>query len=70
MGKTAESVLNVMRGWLGFNESNGKFKEIIDLYNAENLARRGYAVKYTDEWCDTCVSAAAVKAGCADLIGR
>ena len=70
MGRTAESVLNVMRGWLGFNESNGKFKEIIDLYNSVKPLPRGYAVKYTDEWCDTCVSAAAVKAGCADLIGR
>lgn len=70
MGKTAESVLNVMRGWLGFNESNGKFKEIIDLYNSVKPLPRGYAVKYSDEWCDTCVSAAAVKAGCEELIGR
>lgn len=70
MGKTAESVLNVMRGWLGFNESNGRFKEIIDLYNSTKPLPRGYAVKYSDEWCDTCVSAAAVKAGCEELIGR
>ena len=28
MAKTAESVLDVMRGWLGFSEANGKFKEI------------------------------------------
>lgn len=70
MGKTAESVLNVMRGWIGFNESNGRFKEIIDLYNSVKPLPRGYAVKYSDEWCDTCVSAAAVKAGCEELIGR
>lgn len=70
MGKTAEGVLNVMRGWLGFNESNGRFKEIIDLYNSTKPLPRGYAVKYSDEWCDTCVSAAAVKAGCEELIGR
>lgn len=70
MVKTAESVLNVMRGWLGFNESNGRFKEIIDLYNSVKPLPRGYAVKYSDEWCDTCVSAAAVKAGCEELIGR
>ena len=48
MGKTAESVLNVMRGWLGFNESNGRFKEIIDLYNSVKPLPRGYAVKYSD----------------------
>ena len=28
MAKTAESVLDVTRGWLGFSEANGKFKEI------------------------------------------
>ena len=28
MAKTAESVLDVMREWLGFSEANGKFKEI------------------------------------------
>ena len=70
MGKTAEGVLNVMRGWLGFNESNGRFKEIIDLYNSVKPLPRGYAVNYSDECCDTCVSAAAVKAGCEELIGR
>lgn len=70
MGKTAQDVLNVMRSWIGFSESNGKFKQIIDLYNSVKPLPRGYAVKYTDEWCDTCVSAAGIKAGCSDLIGR
>lgn len=64
MAKTAESVLDVMRGWLGFSEANGKFKEIIDLYNGVKPLPRGYAVQYSDEWCDTCVSAAGIKAGC------
>ena len=67
---TANDVLNVMRSWLGFNESNGKFKQIIDLYNSVKPLPRGYAVKYTDEWCDTCVSAAGIKAGAESLIGR
>ena len=70
MEKTAESVLDVMRGWLGFSEANGKFKEIIDLYNSVKPLPRGYAVQYSDEWCDTCVSAAGIRAGCSDLIGR
>ena len=70
MAKTAESVLDVMRGWLGFSEANGKFKEIIDLYNGVKPLPRGYAVQYSDEWCDTCVSAAGIKAGCSELIGR
>lgn len=70
VGKTANDVIKVMRGWLGYSEANGKFREIIDLYNSVKPLPRGYAVKYTDEWCDTCVSAAGIKAGCSDLIGR
>lgn len=70
MGRTAQDVLNVMRSWVGFSESNGKFKQIIDLYNSVKPLPRGYAVQYSDEWCDTTVSAAGIKAGCSDLIGR
>ena len=70
MAKTAESVLDVMRGWLGFSEANGKFREIIDLYNSVKPLPRGYAVQHSDEWCDTCVSAAGIRAGCSELIGR
>lgn len=69
VGVTAQDVLNVMRSWLGYSEANGKFKKIIDLYNSHKPLARGYAVKYTDEWCDTTVSAAAIKAGAVDLIG-
>lgn len=68
-GVTANDVLDVMRSWLGFSEANGKFKQIIDLYNSHKPLARGYAVKYSDEWCDTTVSAAAIKAGAVDLIG-
>lgn len=69
MEVTAKDVLDVMRSWIDYSEENGKFKEIIDLYNSHKPLARGYAVKYTDEWCDTCVSAAAIKAGAVDLIG-
>ena len=69
MANTADSVIKVMEGWLGWSEANGKFKKIIDIYNAHKPLARGYAVKYTDEWCDTCVSAAAIQANCVDIIG-
>ena len=69
MGRTAQDVLNVMRSWIDYSEANGKFKQIIDLYNTHKPLARGYAVKYSDEWCDTTVSAAAIKAGVVDLIG-
>lgn len=70
MGRTAQDILNVARAWLGCNERDGSHRQIIDLYNATKPLPRGYAVKYSDEWCDTFVSACAIKAGCADIIGR
>lgn len=70
MGRTAQDVLNVMRSWIGFSEANGKYRQIIDLYNSVKPLPRGYAVQYDDEWCDTTVSAAGIKSGCSDLIGR
>lgn len=70
MGVTAQDYLNVWRSWIGFSEANGKFKQIIDLYNSMKPLPRGYAVQYRDEWCDTTVSAAAIKAKCVDLVGR
>ncbi len=69
VGKTAEDLISVMRSWLGYSEANGKFKQIIDLYNSHKPLARGYAVQYSDAWCDTTVSAAAIKAGMVDLIG-
>ncbi|MDO4805071.1 MAG: hypothetical protein Q4A32_09670 [Lachnospiraceae bacterium] len=53
-----------------FNESNGKFRQIIDLYNSVKPLPRGYAVQYNDHWCATTTSAAGIKAGCSDLVGR
>lgn len=69
MGITANQVLDVARKWVGYSEANGKFKEILDVYNSHKPLARGYAMKTTDEWCDAFVSAVAIKAGAVDLIG-
>jgi hypothetical protein len=69
MGVTANDVLNVARGWLGYSEKNGKFKEILQVYNSHKPLARGYKIKETDAWCDAFVSACAIKAGAVDLIG-
>ena len=34
-------VVDVMRGWLGWSEANGKFRSIIDLYNTQRPLPRG-----------------------------
>ena len=66
---TATQALDVMRSWLGYSEANGKFKQIIDLYNTHKPLARGYKVKYSDEWCATCISAVFIKLGATALVG-
>lgn len=61
-------VVEVMRGWLGWSEANGKYRTIIDLYNTQKPLPRGYPVQYDDEWCATCVTAAGIQAGLHDII--
>lgn len=60
--------VSVMQGWVGCKESNESHKKIIDIYNAHKPLARGYKVKYTDSWCATAVSAAAIVAELTDII--
>lgn len=69
MSATAKEVLDVARGWLGYSEANGKFKEILDVYNNHKPLARNYKIKTTDHWCDCFVSACAIQAGAVDIIG-
>ena len=68
MGKYASKVVEQAKAWIGRKESNGTHKAIIDIYNAHKPLARGYAVKYTDAWCATTVSAVAIKLGYTDII--
>lgn len=70
MAVTADAVINEAKKWLGANKWGARHKQIIDGYNAVRPLPRGYAVQYSDDWCDTFVSFVAVKAGAKDLIGR
>ena len=63
-----QRVVDVMKGWLGWSEKNGKFKTIIDLYNTQKPLPVGYKMKYTDEWCAATVTAAGIEAGLHDII--
>lgn len=67
---TAQAIVDVMASWIDYSESNGKHKGIIDIYNSVTPWPRGYKVKYSDEWCATCVSAAAIQSGTAKYTGR
>lgn len=57
---TANEALNVIKSWLGYSESDGRYRKIIDIYNTQNPLPRGYKVKYDDQWCATCISAIGV----------
>lgn len=63
-----QKIVSVMQGWIGCKESDGSHRKIIDAYNSHRPLPRGYAVKYTDAWCATTTSAAAVKAGYTDIV--
>jgi CHAP domain./Bacterial SH3 domain. len=60
-----EEIAKKAESWIGLNEKDGSFKQIIDLYNK---GTRGYNVKYTDAWCATTVGALAIATGNTDII--
>lgn len=68
MSKYASRVVAKAQSWLGKKESDGSFREIIDIYNSNAPLARGYRVKYTDEWCATFVSAVAISLGYTDIM--
>ena len=63
----ASKMIEIAESYLDYNEEDGSFKEIIDLYNSQDPLPVNYKVKYTDQWCATFVSAVALKAGYEDF---
>ena len=61
---TAEKIIQTMRDWIGTDK-----RKIIDIYNAHKPLAHNYAVKYSDAWCDTTVSACFIKNNAVSLIG-
>ena len=65
-----EHYVDTFRGWIGRNEQDKSHRLIIDTYNSLKPLPRNYAVTYTDAWCATAISAAAIEAGLTDIIPR
>lgn len=61
-------LVQTAENWLGAKESDGSHKPIIDRYNAHEPLAVGYTVQYTDSWCATFVSSAAIRCGLTDII--
>lgn len=66
--KIRQKVVRKAESYLGYKESNGSHKKIIDIYNAHKPLARGYKVKYTDAWCATFGSAIAIELDYTDII--
>lgn len=62
------SLIHSAESWLGCSEADGTHEPIIDLYNSQEVLPMDYEVLYTDSWCATFVTAAAIKAGLTDII--
>lgn len=62
------TIVKQAQKWIGLNEADGSHKEILNVYNNQNVLPRGYRVKDTDSWCATFVSAVAIQCGAVDII--
>lgn len=63
-----QKVVGIFQGWIGLKRSDRSHAPIIDTYNGNKPLPRGYKVTYTDAYCATTTSAAAIKAGYTDII--
>jgi len=63
-----QKFLTVARSFVGYKESDGSHREIIDIYNSISPLPRGYKMSYFDPWCAAFVSAAGELAELGDVI--
>ena len=61
-------VVSTAKQYIGYKESDGTHRKIIDTYNAQKPLPVGYKVKYTDAWCATFVSFVGIKSGFTDIM--
>lgn len=64
----ASDIIKQAQKWIGKKESDGSFKEIINVYNSQKKLPRGVAVQYTNEWCATFVSSVAIMCNATDIM--
>ena len=67
---SAQAMIDTFSAWMGYNRINGYQNGIIDIYNSVTPWPAGYKMRYSDAWCDATVTAAAIKTGNVDKIGR
>lgn len=60
----ADLMVKQAEAWLGKNEKDGSFKEIVDVYNTKAPVKAGYSTP----WCAEFVGAVAIKVGADNVI--
>ena len=68
MAKYAYKVVEQARAWLGLQETDGSYRQILDTYNTYRPLPRGHKMTVKDPWCAAFVTAVAVKVGYTDII--
>jgi LysM repeat protein len=68
MTMTAKKYIDLCKSWVGKNEADGSYMEIINIYNSQAKLPRGYKLKSTSEWCAAFISAASIKLGYTSII--
>lgn len=68
MAKTAQKVVELANSWLGKNEKDGSYKEIVDIYNSQSKFPRNVKMQYGWSWCACTWSALAIKLGYTDIM--
>lgn len=64
MARTRKAVVDLVTSWIGKNEADGSYKEIIDIYNSyKGGLPRGLKMQYDWAWCGCTWSALAIKLG-------
>lgn len=61
------AVLALIESWVGKNEADGSYKEIIDIYNTYSPLPRGTKMQYGWAWCACTWSALMIKLGYTDI---
>lgn len=69
MKYSRQKVVDLIKSWEGFNEADGSFRQIIDIYNSfKGPFPRNVKMQYSWAWCACTWSALAIKLGYTDIM--
>lgn len=68
LGNMRKKAVYLFCSWVGKNEKDGSYKEIIDIYNSKKPYPRGARMQYYYPWCACTWSAVAIKLGLTQIM--